>query len=64
MPVATKAAALLSALRRADIEALSPAQRERLAQICRYVADMAAPATPEPKSGVLADVRRNGVHAE
>lgn len=64
MPVTTKAVALLTVITPADIAALPPAQRTRLAQICRAVADMAEPATRQvPRSGVLGALKR-GVRAE
>jgi hypothetical protein len=63
MPTTTKAAALLEAITPAHIEAMAPAARERLAAVCRHVADMAEQ-RPAPRSGVLADVRRLGVHGE
>lgn len=41
MSIATKVAALLVAVRRQDVEELSPAERQRLASLCRHVAAMA-----------------------
>src|SRR5688572_1705629 len=43
MTIVTKVAALLVAVRRQDIERLSPAERQRLADLCRHVAAMAEP---------------------
>jgi hypothetical protein len=59
-----KVDALLSSVTRADIEHLAPAQRRRLAAVLRHIANLADPPKQEqPKSGVLADLRR-GVRAE
>jgi hypothetical protein len=55
MSVADKAAAVLTAVRREDVNAMSPAARQRLADLCRHVAGMAEPRTV-PKSGVLGDL--------
>lgn len=57
MTIATKVAALLTGLRRQDVEELSPAERQRLASLCRYVAALAEPPSPVPKSGVLSDLK-------
>jgi hypothetical protein len=57
MTLAAKVDALLSAIRRQDLEGLSPAERQRLASLCRYVADIAEPPPPRPKSGVLSDLK-------
>ena len=43
MHLAEKAMALLDALRLEDIEALPPANRRRLAQVLRHIADIADP---------------------
>lgn len=64
MSAAEKAAAVLEAVTRGDVDAMAPAAKRRLAAICRHVADMAEPTKPQPKSGVLADVHRLGVHGE
>lgn len=53
-----KAAALLAGITKAEIEALPPAHRERLAQALRRVADLADPPPPPPKEGVLACLNR------
>jgi hypothetical protein len=55
--IATKVAALLTAMRRQDVEELSPAEKQRLASLCRYVAALAEPPTSPPKSGVLYDLK-------
>jgi hypothetical protein len=41
MPLAQKVADLLTALTRADVEALPPVQRRRFADLCRHCANMA-----------------------
>jgi hypothetical protein len=64
MSTAEKAAAVLEVVTRADVETMPPAKRQRLAALCRHVAGWAEPQAPAPKAGVLADVRRHGVHAE
>jgi hypothetical protein len=56
MTIATKVAALLDAIRRQDVEALSPAERQRFASLCRYVAALAEPPRAGPKSGVLCEL--------
>jgi hypothetical protein len=58
MSIATKVAALLVAVRRQDVEELSPAERQRLANLCRYVASLAEPLAGVPaRSGVLYDLK-------
>jgi hypothetical protein len=51
--------ALLAGITKADIEAMEPAVRRRLAKALRRLADLAdPPAKPEePKAGVLADLK-------
>ena len=58
MPIADKAAALLEAVTREEVDAMSPAARERFAALCQHWADFAKlrPATA-PKAGVLAQVK-------
>jgi hypothetical protein len=56
MTIATKVAALLTALRRQDVEALPPAERHRLADLCRYVAALAEPPAKPARSGMLYDL--------
>jgi hypothetical protein len=53
MSLATKVHALLTSLSPADIQALSPFERRRLADLCRHVAEMAEHSSL-PKAGVLA----------
>jgi hypothetical protein len=66
MSVAAKITGLIEALSR-DPDAFTtmpPAERQRLAQVCRYIADKADPPRNEaPSAGVLADLQR-GVRAE
>jgi hypothetical protein len=58
MSIATKVAALLVAVRRQDVEKLSPAERERLASLCRHVAAMAEPqAGAHRRSAVICDLK-------
>jgi len=64
MSITTKAAALLEIITRADLDAMQPAARERLIAACRHVAGMAEQKAATPKEGVLADLRRLGVHGE
>jgi hypothetical protein len=66
MTVAAKIAGLIEALSREPdaFATMPPAERQRLAQVCRYIAAKADPSKIEgPKAGVLADLRR-GVRAE
>ena len=67
MSIATKVAALLVAVRRQDVEDLSPAERQRLANLCRYVASLAEPeaaaTTSAPSRSVLLDLK-SGRRAE
>lgn len=41
MSIATKVVELLGTIRRQDLEQLSPAERRRLADLCRHVAGFA-----------------------
>jgi hypothetical protein len=66
MTVVRKIAGLIEALRREPdaFAAMPPAERQRLAQVCRFIADKADPPKFEtPKAGVLADLRR-GVRSD
>lgn len=54
MSIAAKVAALLEALRPADIEALPPFTRRQLADRCRHLAALAEREPDAPKAGVLA----------
>jgi hypothetical protein len=61
MTVASKIAGLIEALSREPdaFAAMPPAERQRLAQVCRFIADKADPTNSDvPKDGVLADLRR------
>jgi hypothetical protein len=50
--------AMMSGVTRSEIEQLSPAHRQRLAQVLRHIADLAdPPKKPDtPSSGVLCDL--------
>jgi hypothetical protein len=55
MPLAAKVLALLTSLSPADVQALPPFERRRLADLCRYVAQLAERQDPpQPSAGVLA----------
>jgi hypothetical protein len=56
MTLATKVAALLTMVRTQDMEELPPAERQRLAALCRHVAELAEPPAPVT-SGVLYDLK-------
>lgn len=56
MTIAAKVAALLTEIRRQDVEELPPAERQRFAGLCRYVAALAEPPSPS-KSGVLCELK-------
>jgi hypothetical protein len=59
MALITQIMALLETLTKADIEALSPVDRERLAQRLRHLAQLAE--RPDPPKGVLRHLKdRNG----
>lgn len=59
MSIAEKAYALLGALTPADIQALPPAKRQRFADLCRHLAEVAErPIATPAKVGILADLRR------
>ena len=60
MSVLDKLCALVEALRLHPdaFRKMPPAERQRLAQVCRYIADKAEPTVQPPKSGVLADLRK------
>jgi hypothetical protein len=66
MSVAEKTVALLTALSPADMEVLTPSQRQRFAALCRHVAEMAEPSTRilTPKSGILAEIRNGAPRHE
>jgi len=57
MTIAAKVAVLLTEIRRQDVEALSPVERQRFANLCRYVARLAEPPPPAPESGVLCELK-------
>jgi hypothetical protein len=57
MTIAAKVVALLTAVRRQDVDELSPAERQRFANLCRYVAALAEPPPPPPRSGVLCELK-------
>jgi hypothetical protein len=64
--VAAKIAGLIEALSREPdaFATMAPAERQRLASVCRYIADKADPPRGEaPSAGVLADLQR-GVRAD
>jgi hypothetical protein len=58
MTLVSKVAALLTAIRTQDVQELAPAERQRLASLCRHVATLAEP--PALKSGVLCDLKAGG----
>ena len=50
--------ALMAGVTRADIQRMPPTHRQRLAQVLRYIADLAdPPKAHSPKVGVLAELR-------
>jgi hypothetical protein len=55
MPIAAKVAELLLAIRRQDLEQLSPAERRRLADLCRHVAGFAEADDDPPKPDAVHD---------
>jgi hypothetical protein len=56
--------ALLNTLTRSDVEAMTPAERRRFAELCRHWAGLAERARIDPRgSGVLADLRQ-GHHTD
>jgi hypothetical protein len=57
MTIAAKVDALLTAIRRQDVEELSPAERQRFARLCRYVAALAEPPPSPATSGVLCELK-------
>lgn len=60
MPVSVldKIAALLASLAPDDVNALSPVERRRFADLCRHWAAIAErPSVMPPKAGVLLDLR-------
>lgn len=59
MSIIEKTIALLGGLKPGDVQALSPFQRRRFADICRYWADLAEPDAPNArtKAGVLRELR-------
>jgi len=61
MPIALadRVVALLVSLAPNDIERLPPVERRRLADQCRHVAKLAE-GEPQPKNGILSELRQNG----
>jgi hypothetical protein len=57
MPLASRVAALLDALRPEDFEALPPVERRRFADLARRTAELAEPRPEPPKAGVLQELR-------
>jgi hypothetical protein len=60
MTVVSKITGLIEALSREPdaFAAMPPAERQRLAQVCRFIANKADPPNANvPKEGVLADLR-------
>jgi hypothetical protein len=57
MTIASKVAALLTEIRRQDVEELSPVERQRFASLCRYVAALAEPPVRPAESGVLYELK-------
>jgi hypothetical protein len=53
MPIAAKVAELLLTIRKQDLEQLSPAERRRLADLCRHVAGFADVEDDPPKPDAL-----------
>ncbi len=50
--------ALVAGVTKAEIQRMPPAHRQRLAQVLRYIADLADPPKVHgPKAGVLAELR-------
>jgi hypothetical protein len=62
MTIAANVAALLGAIRRQDVEDLSPAERQRFANLCRHVAGFAERPSPPPESGVLCELKAGRRH--
>jgi hypothetical protein len=61
MTIAAKIAGLIEALRLEPdaFATMPPAERQRLAQVCRFIADKAEPPKADaPKSGVLLDLKQ------
>jgi hypothetical protein len=58
MPVAAKITALLSeAMSMQELDAMTPAQRQRFAALCHHWWQLAEQKKAQPKSGVLAALR-------
>src|ERR1700752_46174 len=58
MPIAEKIAALFQALTREEVDAMSPAQRERFGQLCEHWANFSKlRPSIEPKAGVLVQLK-------
>jgi hypothetical protein len=50
--------ALVAGVTKAELQRMPPAHRQRLAQVLRYIADLAdPPRVPSPKAGVPAELR-------
>lgn len=58
MNIAVKISALLLVVRQQDIDYLPPLHRERLKQLCLYIASLCEPQEmKQPRSGVLLELR-------
>ena len=60
LAVVDKIAALFAALTPTDVRALPPAERRRLADLCRHWAGVADRPNTEPANGVLAQLKADG----
>jgi hypothetical protein len=56
MSIAAKVAELLVTIRKQDLDEMSPAERRRLADLCRHVARFADVEADPPEPGVLPEL--------
>jgi hypothetical protein len=61
--LADKIVSIITAMTPEDYASLAPAEKHRLVSYCRHVIALCE-FRPLPKAGVLADLKRNGAHAE
>jgi hypothetical protein len=59
-----KVMGLLEVLTPDDIQRMAPVSRRRFADQCRRMSQIAEPCQPEPRAGVLLDLKRYGTRAE
>jgi hypothetical protein len=57
MTIVAKVGALLTQIRRQDLEALPPFERQRFASLCRFVGALAERLPPPPRPGARCELK-------